>query len=123
MMESMGSLKISKMAAPEDLRSASRVHQGAGPSLEAGKQLEKAQPQQLEKVEARDVKAMALKLDKALKNIGNFSVSIDDSAGILVMRITDPTTGEIVKQVPSQQLLDADVNMDKIIGLLVDDMA
>ena len=67
---------------------------------------------------------MALELDKALKDIdSNFSVSIDDITGILVVRITDPTTGEIVKQVPPQQLLDADVNMDKIIGLLVDDMA
>ena len=123
-MEGMGSLKTSKTVTPEDLRSASRVHQGAGPSLEAGKQVEKVQPQQAEKVEARDVKAMALGLDKALKDIDSkFSVSIDDSTGILVVRITDPTTGEIVKQVPSQKLLDADVNMEKIIGLLVDDMA
>ena len=67
---------------------------------------------------------MALELDKALKDIDSkFSASIDDSTGILVVRITDPATGEIVKQVPPQQLLDADVNMDKIIGLLVDDMA
>lgn len=67
---------------------------------------------------------MALELDKALKGIDSkYSASIDDSTGILVVRITDPKTGEIVKQVPSQELLDADLNMEKIIGLLVDDMA
>ena len=123
-MESIGSLKTTKLAVPKDLSSASGGHQGAGSFLEAGKRAEKGLPKQAEKVDARDVKAMALELDKALKDIdSNFSVSIDDITGILVVRITDPTTGEIVKQVPPQQLLDADVNMDKIIGLLVDDMA
>ena len=123
-MEGMGSLKATKVAIPEDLRSVSPVHQGSETSLEAGKKVEKVQPQQAEKVGERDVNGMALELDKALKDIDSkFSASIDDSTGILVVRITDPTTGEIVKQVPSQKLLDADVNMEKIIGLLVDDMA
>ena len=123
-MEGMGSLKATKLAIPEDLRSVSPVHQGSETSLEAGKKVEKVQPQQAEKVGERDVNGMALELDKALKDIDSkFSASIDDSTGILVVRITDPTTGEIVKQVPSQKLLDADVNMEKIIGLLVDDMA
>ena len=123
-MEGMGSLKATKVAIPEDLRSASPVRQGSETSLEAGKKVEKGQPHQAKKVGERDVNGMALELDKALKDIDSkFSASIDDSTGILVVRITDPTTGEIVKQVPSQKLLDADVNMEKIIGLLVDDMA
>ena len=123
-MEGMGSLKATKVAISEDFRSASPVHQESETSLEAGKKVEKGQPQQAEKVGERDVNGMALELDKALKNIDSrFSASIDDGTGILVVRITDSTTGEIVKQVPSQKLLDADVNMEKIIGLLVDDMA
>ncbi len=41
--------------------------------------------------------------------------------GMIVVRITDVSTGEIVKQVPPQELMDADLNMEKIVGLLVDD--
>ncbi|MBN98290.1 MAG: hypothetical protein CME16_03435 [Gemmatimonadetes bacterium] len=123
-MEGMDSLKTSKMFTPEDFRAVSRVQKGTGPSSEAGKKVEKIQSQQAEKTGGRDVNAMALELDKALKGIDSkYSASIDDSTGILVVRITDPKTGEIVKQVPSQELLDADLNMEKIIGLLVDDMA
>lgn len=64
---------------------------------------------------------MAAELDSALQQLeGDFSVSVDRVTGMIVVRITDQATGEIVKQIPPQELLDADVNMEKIVGLLVD---
>lgn len=67
---------------------------------------------------------MAAELDSALQQAeGDFSVSVDRATGMIVVRITDQATGEIVKQIPPQELLDADVNMEKIVGLLVDDRA
>ena len=53
----------------------------------------------------------------------NFHVSVDDDSGMMVVRITDTETGEIVRQAPPQQILDANVSMEKIIGLLVNDQA
>lgn len=42
---------------------------------------------------------------------------------MIIVRITDEVTGEIVKQIPPQELLDAGLSMEKIVGLLVDDRA
>jgi len=73
---------------------------------------------------AGSVEQMAEQLNQALNQIdGKFSVSVDDATGMVVVRITDSQTGEIVKQIPPQQVLDANVSMEKIIGLLVNDQA
>ena len=66
---------------------------------------------------------LAAGLTTALEQVdGDFSVSVDRDTGMIVVRITDVATGEIVKQIPPQELVDADLNMEKIIGLLVDDL-
>jgi len=73
---------------------------------------------------AGSVEQMAEQLNQALNQIdGKFSVSVDDATGMVVVRITDSNTGEIVKQIPPQQVLDANVSVEKIIGLLVNDQA
>ena len=73
---------------------------------------------------AEQTKALAAELDKALEQVdGNYSVSVDDESGMVIVRITDTETGDIVKQVPPQQVLDANVSVEKIVGLLVNDQA
>ena len=54
---------------------------------------------------------------------GDFSVSVERDSGMVIVRITDEVTGEIVRQIPPQELLDAGSSMEKIVGLLVDDRA
>lgn len=67
---------------------------------------------------------IAAELDSALKKMdGDFSVSVDRDTGMVIVRITDEVTGEIVRQIPPQELLDAGLSMEKIVGLLVDDRA
>jgi uncharacterized FlaG/YvyC family protein len=67
---------------------------------------------------------IAAELDSALTKLdGDFSVSVDRDTGMVVVRITDEVTGEIVRQIPPQELLDAGLSMEKIVGLLVDDRA
>ncbi len=71
-----------------------------------------------------ETEALTKQLNSALAQIdGNYSVSVDDDTGMVVVRITDTDTGEIVKQVPPQQVLDVSMSVDKIIGLLVNDLA
>jgi uncharacterized FlaG/YvyC family protein len=41
----------------------------------------------------------------------------------MVVRITDQATGEVVRQIPSKELLEADRSMERIVGLIVDDQA
>lgn len=67
---------------------------------------------------------LAAELGTALNQLeGDFSVSVDRDSGLVVVSITDEVTGEIVKQIPPQELLEADRNMERIVGLLVDDRA
>jgi len=72
----------------------------------------------------RTVQQLAAELGTALNKLeGDFSVSIDKDSGMVVIRITDAVTGEVVRQVPSKELLEADRNMERIVGLIVDDQA
>ncbi len=73
---------------------------------------------------AEQTQKLASELNKALEQVdGNYSVSVDDESGMVIVRITDTETGDIVKQIPPQQVLDANVSVEKIIGLLVNDQA
>ena len=68
------------------------------------------------------VGAMA-ELKALAKQGGDFSVALDQGSGVLVMRVTDNKTGEVIKQLPTQELLEADLNIQKIIGLFIDNQA
>ena len=75
-------------------------------------------------VDAEVAAVIASGLEAALKQVqGVFSVSVDGDTGMIVVRISDKETGEIVKQIPPQELMDADLSMERIIGLLIDDEA
>ena len=70
------------------------------------------------------VQQLAAELESALnQNQGDVSVSVDQDSGMVIVRITDEVTGEIVKQVPAEELLKVDQSMEKIVGLLIDDLA
>jgi flagellar protein FlaG len=70
------------------------------------------------------VQQLAAELETALNQLdGDFSVSVDEDSGMVIIRITDEITGEVVRQVPSRELLEADRSMKRIVGLIVDDQA
>ncbi len=53
----------------------------------------------------------------------NLKVSVHKDTGQLVVRVTDPDSGKVIRQLPPEQLLDAEVNIRKVIGLFVNDKA
>ena len=124
MMEGIGSLNTTKMSLQEG-RPSQRTRQGAGqPEAGASNPTDAAPRPEAQDLGAREIEAMAEELNKALGELaGNVSVSVDEPTGMVVVRIRDGSTGEVVKQIPPQQILDANVSMDKIIGILVDDLA
>ena len=68
------------------------------------------------------VQQLAAELDAAVSGLdGDYSISVDKDSGMIIVRITDAVTGEIVKQIPPKELLEADRSMERIVGLLVDD--
>lgn len=52
-----------------------------------------------------------------------FSISVDESTGVMVVRIFDHKTGKVIKQIPAQEFIEADLSMEKIVGLVIDDQA
>ena len=124
MTQGIGSLTGASPLAQTPPRAAPRVAEGSKgeqPAEQGGSSTQSSPAALPSRV---DVKSVAAELDKALKQLnGRFSASVDDATGMVVVRITDCDTGELVKQVPPQQVLDANVSMEKIIGLLVNDQA
>ena len=123
MTESMSSLKAaSNVNLQEAPKPSPRTRQGTTPlegkDASAGGSI-KARP-----MDQEDTNALAKELNETLKQVDdNFSVSVDNDTGMMVVRITDSQTGEVVRQVPPQQVLDANVSVERIIGLLVNDQA
>ena len=114
MIEGIGSQNLSHLALQESAKS----RQGTG-QAEAEKKVE----QKPAELSAKDVEVLAEDLNEALSRFdGDYSVSVDDATGMLLLRIKD-SAGDVVKQIPPQQVLDASVSVQKIIGLLVNDEA
>jgi uncharacterized FlaG/YvyC family protein len=71
--------------------------------------------------EAREVQRAAERLSEALQKFnGDLSISVNQDTGSMVVKVTGPN-GDVVRQMPPEQLLEAQVNIDKIIGLFVND--
>ena len=125
-MNDISSLNIKHSKPQEGPRSSGRNPQGT--ALSEGNQhaasASTSTPVEGREVGAVQIEALAKELNSALAQIdGNYSVSVDNDTGMVVVRITDTETGELVKQVPPQQVLDVSISVEKIIGLLVNDQA
>lgn len=112
-------MKIPEAVSREAVRAKPRDPQlVADPEVSSDNQAKPAAPA----IQAQEVKQAAADLDKALQQQnGDLSVSVDETTGTMVVRITDNNTGEVVKQIPPKQLMEANISMNKIVGLLIDD--
>ena len=121
-MNTISSLNSQHTKLQEGTRSSESNRQGT--ALSEGNQTSVPAPAPVEAREAgvQRTEALAKELNSALEQIdGKYSVSVDGDTGMVIVRITDAETGEIVKQVPPQQVLDISMSVEKIIGLLVND--
>ena len=70
--------------------------------------------------DAAQVQRTAEWLNRALKASNrDLAISVHKDTGQMVVRVTDPTTGDVIRQIPPEQLLEAEVNINRIIGLFV----
>lgn len=120
-MNNISSLNTKHVQSPEGAAPSGRSTQGAAAS-EAIRQGAVPTSAVDREVSAARTEALVKELNSALEKVdGDYSVSVDNDTGMVVVRITDVETGEIVKQVPPQQVLDVSMSVEKIIGLLVND--
>lgn len=53
----------------------------------------------------------------------SLAFSIDDSSGKVIVKVTDVATGEMVRQIPSEEMLDIARSIDKMQGILLKEKA
>jgi flagellar protein FlaG len=53
----------------------------------------------------------------------NLRFSLDESTGKLIVRVVDTATGDVIRQVPSEELLAINRSLDRLQGLLLDQQA
>lgn len=71
-----------------------------------------------------EVQGAVDRLNEALESLDrDLAISVYEDSGLLVVKVTDPGTGEIVRQIPAEQVLEVEESIDKIIGLFVNDVA
>ena len=65
----------------------------------------------------------AERLNKALQAFDrDLNISFHDD-GQVVVRVTDPKTGDVIRQIPPERVLEVAESLDKIVGLFVNDTA
>lgn len=50
---------------------------------------------------------------------GNLEFSVDEQTGTTVIKVTDATTKELIRQIPSEEMLEIARALDRLQGLLV----
>ncbi len=73
--------------------------------------------------EAHEVRRAAERLNEALTTLKrDIAISVHDD-GKLVVKVTDPATGDVLRQIPPERILEVEENLDQIVGLFVNDLA
>jgi len=90
--------------------------------VEAEQPTSETRTEEPRKIERADVERAAERLNEALDSFSkDLSISVHGDTGRLTVRVTDPNTGDVIRELPPEQLLEAEVTIDKIIGLFVND--
>ena len=59
-------------------------------------------------------------MDRAAKALNNdVQLSVDSSSGRAVVRVVDSKTGELIRQIPSEEALELRRALDRLAGLLI----
>jgi len=79
-----------------------------------------AEPQAAEPTSREQLDLAVGEVKRALAPVArNLQFSIDDATGRSVVKVVDATTNEVIRQMPSEELLAITRSMDKLSGLFV----
>jgi len=72
-------------------------------------------------VSREELEAFLGKLQEAQVFDRRISFDIDDESGRIVVRVIDRATGEVIRQIPPDQVLAVAMSIEKMLGLLLDE--
>lgn len=83
-----------------------------------------APAQQQDNFDLKSVKDAALKVEKFVSSVGSeLNFSVDNDTGINIVKVLDSKTKEVIRQMPSREIIQLAQALDKVQGLLVRDKA
>jgi len=98
--------------------------EGSSPASDRSDEDTRAQKSQSAPPSRIEVEAAADRLNQALDSINrDLAISVHEDSGKLIVEVTDPGTGEVVRQIPAEQVLEVEESIDKIVGLFINDIA
>ena len=73
-------------------------------------------------LDASRVKESAADVQRNLKTIHNVDLnfSIHEASGKIVITVMDETTGEVIREIPSREMLNIAAKFDEMVGLIFD---
>lgn len=112
-------LHLRDLTVTATLRAQPRAADGGNDTAPAGKNL----PQDLARL-AFDTRQAAESIDRYLRDAGRqFSFSVDEVTGRTVVSIRDPATGELIRQMPSEEALRIARNLQAMGAALMEELA
>lgn len=79
------------------------------------------QPSKQKEMAAEQAAKAAQELQDRLDEMGTkLSFAIDKQSDSIVIQVTDQKTGKLVRQIPSQEMLDLKAKLEKLMGILFD---
>lgn len=120
----MGIQSVSQLASSISLPSANTQGSSAAPAAALPAQAQ-AQPAQTSPTEQSASLKQALKeIETAVQaKANNLQFSVDDSTGKTIVRVIDSSTGDTIRQFPSEEALAIARDIERMQGLLVKDSA
>lgn len=88
-------------------------------SQDAQKTIANPPPQQ--QASADEMKRVTEELQRRLKTVApELQFSVDKESGRTIIKVTDPATNEVIRQIPSEEALRLNKELDRFLGLLLD---
>ncbi|MCW8883776.1 MAG: flagellar protein FlaG [Motiliproteus sp.] len=75
-------------------------------------------------ISVEDIQATVQQLNEFMsQGQRSLSFSVDDSVGEVVVRVTDKETSELIRQIPSEEVLKFKQHLDAMLGMLFNEKA
>lgn len=96
---------------------------GAGKAVQDEQQLQaRDEAQRRQGQNGGGLEQAAKEIQERLDAMGTqLQFSVDDKTESIVIQITDRDSGEVVRQIPAEEVLDLKSRLEKLLGLLIDE--
>ena len=93
------------------------------PAEQAANQKDKEVQQPVKGADLPDLEEMAADVQKNLNIMHNVDLrfSVHKASGQIMVTVIDETTGEVIREIPSSELLNLAAKLDEMVGILFDE--